>query len=212
MDEVDSRNARRMLKGYGPISEEKVGKLAARQGGLDSRASRNSRFRVLSICGRRLRDRLLYVLFLFARAGQFVAAETCAAQTYRSGDWTTECKGSETAPECSVIVPLSSTEKGQRGTYFLAVLLSAGDIAILGDPPPIRAILRIGNNPAMECRESQPCLFPRDRSIDAFLQLASAQVVLVDVLTAKATFKFSLTTQGYRAGLRQMSAWGYFTH
>lgn len=107
------------------------------------------------------------------------------------------------------MVPFSKTENGQRGAFALAVMVSTGDIAIVGQPVPVRAVVHIGNNPPIECKEMQSCLFPRERSIAAIGQLSTASVILVDVLTAKASFKFSLTTRGYQAGLAQIRAWGY---
>jgi hypothetical protein len=110
------------------------------------------------------------------------------------------------------MVPFSKTENGQKGAFALAVMVSTGDIAVVGQPVPVRAVLRIGSNPPIECRETQYCLFPREQSISAIGQLSSASVILVDVLTAKASFKFSLTTRGFQAGLAQVRAWGYFAN
>ena len=166
----------------------------------------------LRAAGSHLPKQLLRELLLFVLAGHFAAGEAYAGQTYQSGGWTTECQGGRDARGCSLIVPFSRIENGQRADYTLAVLLSTGDIAIVGKPPPVRVVLRIGNNPPMECRESQPCLFPRDRSIDAILQLSTAPVILIDVLNSKSTSKFSLTTHGYQAGLAQIRAWGYFAN
>jgi hypothetical protein len=160
--------------------------------------------------GSRHRPRRILALAL---AGQFVAGVALAAgQKYQSGDWITECETGGGSPECSLTVPFSRTEGDQRGAFALAVLVSTGDIAIVGQPAPIRAVLHIGNNPPIECREAQYCLFPRGQSLAAIGQLSTAPVILVDVLTAKASFKFSLTTRGYQAGLAQIRAWGYFAN
>jgi invasion protein IalB len=157
--------------------------------------------------GGRLWRHRLWGLLAFAVAGQFAAA--AAGQKYQSGDWITECETGVGTPECSLMVPFSKTENGQRGAFALAVMVSTGDIAIVGQPVPVRAVVHIGNNPPIECKEMQSCLFPRERSIAAIGQLSTASVILVDVLTAKASFKFSLTTRGYQAGLAQIRAWGY---
>ena len=161
--------------------------------------------------GSRLRRLWRWGLCAFALAGQF-AAGAAAGQKYQSGDWITECETGGGVPECSLMVPFSKTENGQRGAFALAVMMSTGDIAIVGQPVPVRAVLRIGNNPPIECRETQYCLFPREQSIAAIGQLSSTSVILVDVLTAKASFKFSLTTRGYQAGLAQIRAWRYFAN
>ena len=135
-----------------------------------------------------------------------------ACQKYQSGDWITECETEGGAPDCSLMVRFSKAENGQKGAFALAVMVSTGDIAIVGQPVPVRAVLRIGNNLPIGCRETQYCLFPREQSIAAIGQISSASVILVDVLTAKASFKFSLTTRGYQAGLAQVRAWGYFAN
>jgi hypothetical protein len=165
-----------------------------------------------SVSGGRLRHRLRG-LFAVALAGQFAAgAAESASQKYQSGDWITECETGGGVPDCSLMVPFSKTENGQKGAFALAVIVSTGDIAIVGQPVPVTAVLRIGNNPPIECRQTQYCLFPREQSIAAIGQLTSGSVILVDVLTAKASFKFSLTTRGYQAGLAQVRAWGYFAN
>jgi hypothetical protein len=163
--------------------------------------------------GGRLRQNRLWGFLAFALAGQFVAGTAAAAsQKYQSGDWITECEAGAGTPECSIMVPFSQNENGERGAFALAVMLSTGDIAIVGQPPPLRAVLHIGNNPAIECREPRQCLFPRDQSLVAIGQLSTASVILVDVLTAKRSFRFSLTARGYQAGLAQVRAWGYFAN
>ena len=163
--------------------------------------------------GGRLRQNRLWGFLAFALAGQFVAGTAAAAsQKYKSGDWITECETDSGAPDCSLMVPFSKTENGQKGAFALAVMMSTGDIAVVGQPIPVRAVLHIGANPPIECRGMQHCLFPRDQSIAAIGQISSASVILIDVLTAKASFKFSLTTRGYLAGLAQVRAWGYFAN
>lgn len=159
-----------------------------------------------------LRWPLLWGLFAFALTGQCDAGAAAAGQKYQSGDWITECEAGAGTPECSIMVPFSQNENGERGAFALAVMLSTGDIAIVGQPPPLRAVLHIGNNPAIECREPRQCLFPRDQSLVAIGQLSTASVILVDVLTAKRSFRFSLTARGYQAGLAQVRAWGYFAN
>jgi len=163
--------------------------------------------------GSRLRRHRLWLLLAFSLAGQFaVGTAEPASQKYQSGDWITECETEGGAPDCSLMVRFSKAENGQKGAFALAVMVSTGDIAIVGQPVPVRAVLRIGNNLPIGCRETQYCLFPREQSIAAIGQISSASVILVDVLTAKASFKFSLTTRGYQAGLAQVRAWGYFAN
>jgi len=211
MGVVAGESCHRTRKSSTLVAWGKGDKAAQRRGSLYLRAMPVPSTRRLRAYGSLLRQ-LLRGLFLFIPAGYFAAGEACAGQAYQSGGWTTECSGGRDARACSLIVPFSRIEHGQRADYTLAVLLSTGDIAIVGKPPPVRAVLRIGNNPPMECRESQPCLFPRDRSIDAILQLRTASVILIEVLNSRSSLKFSLTTHGYQAGLAQIRAWGYFAN
>jgi hypothetical protein len=184
-------------------------RVAAAQPRIASRTGRDSRVApILSARGIDLRRHLPRALFAVALAGQFVAS-AAAGQKYQSGDWITECEAGAGTPECSIMIPFSKSENGERGAFALAVVLQTGDIGIVGQPSPLRAVLHIGNNPPIECREPHYCLFPRDQSLAAIGQLNAASVILVDVLTAKTSFKFSLTTRGYQAGLAQIRAWGY---
>ena len=105
------------------------------------------------------------------------------------------------------MIPFSTTQRDQKGAFALAVILTTGDIGIVGQPPPIRAILRIDANPPMECRMTESCLFPRDQSLVAIDRLSTASVLLIDVFTEKQVYKFSLSARGYQAGLAQVRAW-----
>jgi len=88
-------------------------------------------------------------------------------------------------------------------------MLETGNIGIVGQPFPIRAVLRIDRNPPIECRTTRYCIFPTTQSVTAVRQLGAASLVLIDVFTAKSHFAFSLTPKGFRAGLAQIRAWGY---
>jgi hypothetical protein len=156
----------------------------------------------------RLRRRRWWGLLAFALAGQLLAS-AAAGQTYQSGDWVTECVAGTGTPECSIMVPFAKSENREKGAFALAVVLQTGDIGIVGQPSPVRATLRIDKNPPIECREAEHCLFPRDQSSAVIDQLNTASIILVDVFTAKTTFRFSLTARGYRAGLAEIRAWGY---
>jgi hypothetical protein len=131
-----------------------------------------------------------------------------AGQKYQSDDWVTECEGGASG-ECSIIVPFWKVENGQKGSFALAVMLQTGDIGIVGQPPPLRATLRIDNHPPLECREPRQCLFPHSQGLAAIGLLGSASVLLIDVVTQKTTFRFSLTARGYQAGLAQIRAWNF---
>jgi hypothetical protein len=140
-----------------------------------------------------------------------IVSASPAAEKYRSDDWVTVCEpapGSHSSG-CSLTVPVEGVQHGIRGAFALVVVLDSGMIGIVGEPYPVRAVLRIDNDPPIECREWRYCLFPPDQSLDAIKELAAASLILIDVQTARATFRFSLTPRGYQAGIAQIRAWGY---
>jgi hypothetical protein len=144
--------------------------------------------------------------------GQPVAPVAAATvEKYRSDEWITVCEpepGTRTIG-CSITVPFGEVRKGEGGSFALVVLLDAGYIGIVGRPFPVRAVLRIDGDTPIECRNGRYCLFPRDQSLVAINELAVGSVILIDVFTARATFRFSLTPRGYQAGIAQIRAWGH---
>jgi len=52
-------------------------------------------------------------------------------------------------------------------------------------------------------------VFPSAQAITAINQLRVGSLILIDVVTAKGTFNFSLTAKGYQAGIAKIRAWGY---
>jgi hypothetical protein len=138
-----------------------------------------------------------------------VAAAT--VEKYRSDEWITVCEpepGTRTIG-CSIMVPFGEIRNGKGGSFALVVLLDAGYIAIVGQPFPVRAVLRIDRDLPIECREWRYCLFRRDQSVAAIKELEVGSLILVDVFTVRATFRFSLTPRGYQAGIAQIRAWGH---
>jgi hypothetical protein len=139
---------------------------------------------------------------------QFCAAPALATQRFQADEWITECEpGSHT--DCSITVPFWQTAHGQKGSFALVVTLPTGNIGIVGQPYPVRAVLRVDKNPAIECREARYCIFPTARAAAVAEQMASGSLILIDVYTAHAAFSFSLTPKGYQAGIAQIRAWGY---
>jgi hypothetical protein len=151
------------------------------------------------------------LVFLLLCGRMSGAAPAAVEQTYRSDDWVTKCEvGRGSArPDCSIAVPFAQTENGQEGSFALVVILRTGDVAIVGRPFPVRAVLRVGKNPPIECRQPRYCLFPRNLSRAAIKGLGDGALVLVDVYTVKEGYRFSLTSKGYQAGIAYIRAWGY---
>jgi hypothetical protein len=143
--------------------------------------------------------------------GASTVAVTAAAaeQMFQSDEWITECGTGTGAPDCSITVPFWQGERQRDGAFALVVELPAGNIGIVGQPFPTRAVLRVDKNPPIECRQTRYCVFPRAQSMAVLRQLKDAALILVDVFTAKGTFSFSLTPKGYQAGIAKIRAWGY---
>jgi hypothetical protein len=160
-------------------------------------------------CGRRfLAPGLLLLMFC---AWPLAAAPAPAAQTSRSDEWITECDpgGHAGAADCSITVPFWQTERGRDGSFALVIMLQTGNVGIVGRPFPVRAVLRIDKNPAVECRQTRYCIFPTDRAVAVVNELETGSLILIDVYTANAAFRFSLTPKGFQAGIAQIRAWGY---
>ena len=145
--------------------------------------------------------------FLGLSAQFFVFASTAGEQTFRSDEWITEC--SSDTSDCSITVPFWQTQGDRAGSFALVVMLQAGNIGIVGQPLPVKAVLRVDKNPPIECRDTPYCIFPSAQAIAAVRQLKVGSLILIDVFTAKATFSFSLTAKGYQAGIAKIRAWGY---
>jgi hypothetical protein len=115
------------------------------------------------------------------------------------------------APDCSITVPFWQTRGAPKGSFALVVMLQTGNMGIVGEPFPTRAVLRIDKNPPIECREARYCVFPSMQALAALKQLKVGSLVLIDVYTEKGEFSFSLTPKGFQAGMAQIRAWGYRT-
>ena len=141
------------------------------------------------------------------------ASKAAAGQKFRADEWVTECDSGPGAgpPDCSITVPFWQTRGGPKGSFALVVMLQTGNMGIVGDPFPTRAVLRIDKNPPIECREARYCVFPSMQALAALKQLKVGALVLIDVYTEKGGFSFSLTPKGFQAGIAQIRAWGYQT-
>jgi hypothetical protein len=181
-----------------PAGEEKVCRIGQRP----CRAPRPA-------CGRLHRAAIVLVLALCAPLGAAGAAP--AGQKFRADEWITECDGSpgRGGADCSIMVPFWQGEDHGRGSFALVVMLQTGNVGIVGQPFPVKAVLRVDKNPPMECRQTRYCIFPPAQSAAVVKQLEIGSLILIDVFTAKSQFSFSLTPKGYQAGIAQIRAWGY---
>jgi len=130
-------------------------------------------------------------------------------QTFRSDEWITECAADPVsrAPDCSITVPF--WQPRGDGSFALVVMLQTGNIGIVGQPLPLKAVLRVDRNPPIECRQMRYCVFASAQALAVVKQLKVGSLILIDVFTAKGAFSFSLTPKGYQAGIAKIRAWGY---
>ena len=160
------------------------------------------------------RQRTSAAVLVFA-AWTLLGAAGAASATlrFRADEWVTECGGSlrspATATDCSITVPFWQTGDDGKGSFALVVMLETGNIGIVGQPIPVKAVLRIDRNPPIECRATRYCVFPTAQSPSAVRELGVGALVLIDVFTTRSHFAFSLTAKGYQAGVAQIRAWGY---
>jgi hypothetical protein len=133
------------------------------------------------------------------------------AQKFRADEWITECDRSAGLglADCSITVPFWQSRGEPKGSFALVIMLQTGSIGIVGEPFPVRAILRVDKNPPIECRQARYCIFPSMQALAILKQLKVGALILIDVFTANGAYKFSLTPKGYQAGIAQIRAWGY---
>jgi len=160
---------------------------------------------------RRYRSAVFLVLALCTQAPRI--SWSAEGQKFQADEWITECDRAPGAgsPDCSVTVPFWQTRGKPRGSFALVIMLQSGNIGIVGQPFPVRAVLRVAKNPPIECRQERYCVFPGVQALAVLKQLKVGSLILIDVFTANGTFNFSLTPKGFQAGIAQIRAWGYST-
>jgi len=156
---------------------------------------------------------IVLVIWLACCVQTWGASKSVAGQKFRADEWVTECDSSPGigALDCSITVPFWENRGAPRGSFALVVMLQTGNMGIVGEPFPTRAVLRIDKNPPIECTEARYCVFPSMQALAALKQLKTGSLVLIDVYTQKGEFSFSLTPKGFQAGIAQIRAWGYRT-
>jgi invasion protein IalB len=159
---------------------------------------------------RRLRTALVILLLSCDLAW---AQQTVAGQKFEADEWVTECDGAPgmSAPDCAITVPFWQAGDSPKGSFALVVMLQTGNIGIVGQPFPTRAVLRVDKNPPIECSQPRYCIFPSMQSLNVLKQLRSGSLILIDVYAQKKQFSFSLTPKGFQAGIAKIRAWGYRT-
>ena len=132
-------------------------------------------------------------------------------QRFQSDEWITECEADPDngTPDCSITVPFWQAGGDRDGSFALVVMLRTGNIGIVGQPFPVKAVLRVDKNPPIECEQARYSIFSTAQALAVVKQLKVGSLILIDVFTAKGAFSFSLTPKGYQAGIAKIQAWGY---
>ncbi len=60
------------------------------------------------------------------------------------------------AGDCSITVPFWQAGYAGKGSFALVVMLDTGNIGIVGQPLPVRAVLRVDGNPALGTLDAAP--------------------------------------------------------
>ena len=160
---------------------------------------------------RKFRTTLIALLMCWLQAGHALSAT--GPQTFRADEWVTECDASRGAGglDRSITVPFWESHGAPQGSFTLVVMLQTGNIGIVGRPFPIRAVLRVDNNPPIECGQPRNCAFPSAQPFSA--QATQNQVARPDrrLYGKRGQFSFSMTPKGFQAELAQIRGWGYRT-
>ena len=153
------------------------------------------------------------IVWLISSVWPWGASPAAEGPKFRADEWVTECdsRPGPGPPDCSITVPFWQTRGGPKGSFALVVMLQTGNMAIVGQPFPNRAVLRVDKNPPIECKQARYCVFPSIPALAVLNQLKIGSLVLIDVYTEKGEFSFSLTPKGFQAGIAKIRAWGYRT-
>src|SRR5689334_855648 len=129
---------------------------------------------------RRLRTALVILL---VSCGLAWAQQTVAGQKFEADEWVTECDGAPGtgAPDCSITVPFWQGGNSPNGSFALVVMLTTGNIGVVGQPFPTRAVLRVDKNPPIECGQPRYCIFSSVQALNVVKQLRSGSLSLIDV-------------------------------
>lgn len=134
-----------------------------------------------------------------------------AGLKFQSDNWTAECAIGERARaidgDCSVTGVFQDTHVGSAaGSFALLVAFQPEAVAIVGQPFPLRARLRIDANPPFACTGPRYCVFPASDTREILDELGRGSLILVDVVAAKSTYRASLSAIGYRTSLSKIRA------
>jgi len=126
---------------------------------------------------------------------------------FLAGDWLTECVTAIPASNCSLTGVFNGVDNwGTAGSFAVVVGVETLLVAVVGQPSPVRATLRIDKYPPVQCTGPRYCVFNEVDALKLVQELSRGAVILIDVFTRNGTFQLSLSTKGYREGLAKIEA------
>jgi hypothetical protein len=128
---------------------------------------------------------------------------------FPAGDWLTECATANPLSGCSLTGVFRGVDKrGTAGSFAVVVGFETLLVAIVGQPPPDRATIRIDRYPPQQCAGPRYCVFKDIDAVRLIQEFGRGSTILIDVTTGNTTFRLSLSTKGYQAGLAKIRAAG----
>lgn len=129
------------------------------------------------------------------------------ALRFTADDWLTECASVRPTTDCSLTAAVRGFDpRGLTGSFAIVVGLDSLLVAIVGQPFPAKAILRVDRYPPHECIGARHCLFTKMDSAKLISELAVGKLLLLDVHAGKQDFRSSLSIKGYQAGIAKIGA------
>lgn len=154
--------------------------------------------------GSRLRLGLLAVGLIASSA---LASLPGRAQNLKfpAGDWLTECATAIPPSDCSLTgVFKGADNRGTAGSFAVVVGFETLLVAVVGQPPPDRATIRVDRYPPQQCAGPRYCVFKDIDAVRLIQEFGRGSTILIDVITGNRTFRLSLSTKGYQAGLAKI--------
>ena len=126
---------------------------------------------------------------------------------FAADDWLTECASVLPAVDCSLTAVFRGLDsRGATGSFAMVIGLENLLAAIVGQPFPAKATLRVDKFPPIDCVGRRHCLFANDDSAKLIGELAVGNLLLVDVYAGTHDFRASLSIKGYQAGIAKIRA------
>jgi hypothetical protein len=158
-----------------------------------------------------MRTRWRPTAVLAAAAAIFAGTAAATDVTFQADNWTTDCRVGGQPPtidgDCSVTGVFRDTDVGSAaGAFALLVALNPPAVAIVGQPAPLAALLRVDAGPAFHCTGRRYCIFSAADTNEIMRELRRGSLILIDIAAAQHAYSASLSTRGLQASLAEIRA------